>query len=318
MQRGLSTMGDIGFRCDLLGTEFPENGTLSDWAQLADLDFQIRSSPVLYDIDGTLREVPERKILWCDDSGDWLGDVGRSYKPVQPLDILAIFHDLSQRVGGRLCTARRLFHGRRIIALVQLGAPAVLVDPQDRVQLGLLLSTSCDGTMATEIRVVGLFSLGQFTIPLGEGDRPTIRIPHRTEVSPRLIRGQIDVESYKAQFGVFISVLERAARLPISVADARRLTMDLFTPAIESSQPVVTVLEMLASSPRSRYIEGRAYLDLTAWGWASTCAEYIDHMMRAHTTSRGDADENRFDSALFGRGAMLKATLYRMLAGMVE
>lgn len=303
------------------GNELTPGGSLADWIVEAGLNFQICSSPVQYTADGILRDVAERRILWRSDTGEWLGDVGREYKIVQPVEILSFFRDLARAAGFELRMAGKLFGGRRVWALAYTGLSDIVISPKDKVENYLLLSTSCDGTMTTEGRYVVLLTVNESTLPLVQ---TSVKVPHRTKFNAASVKSQLDVANAQENFNASVSGLRQLAEKKLPPYRVEQLTSLLFHEgfnslsveeqrAVLSTKPVRSILELaLHGTARGANLSGRAREQITAWGWLASVTEYIDHYARAHNTLKASAEENRFDSSFFGRGSGTKDRAYQL------
>jgi len=298
------------------GNELHPNASIEEWARVSGMDFRIQASPVLYQADGKILEVPERKILWHNRTGAWLGDVGCAFHVFQPQDILVFSRDVAKAAGFTLRSAGTMFEGRRMWALAATGMHAHILDPQDTVAAALLLSSACDGTMTTEGRYIIIVTNGNAALPL---DGQSVKVPHRTVFRPEIVKAQLDVEGAKSQFDKTISLFRTMAETKLSPRMVEKLTIKLFNARyeqqikavrwqIDTSKPVRSVIEMaVEGGGAGSWLAGRKKGGVTVWGWLTCVIEYVDHHTRAHNTSKASAEDNRFDSAMFGRGAVLKA-----------
>jgi phage/plasmid-like protein (TIGR03299 family) len=130
-----------------LGQQVAEGATIEQMQTAAGMDWKICRSRVRYGADDAPRIIEDKHVLFRNDTKAALGIVSDNYKIVQPAQVLEFFRDLTESNGFKLNTAGTLFDGRRFWALASVGEEAVIMG-QDRVGGYLLLSTSCDGSLA--------------------------------------------------------------------------------------------------------------------------------------------------------------------------
>lgn len=180
-----------------LGQSLEPGADIEVWRKAAHMDWEIQRSAVQY-VSGqhdvmsgdSLRLFPEKHVLYRSDNGRPLSVVSDKYKIVQPKEVLGFYRDLVGVAGMELETAGVLFGGRRFWALantgrmVDLKGQNVLKDGKslyipDTVKGYLLLSTSCDGTLATTARFTSIRVVCNNTLSVATADNySTVRVPH--------------------------------------------------------------------------------------------------------------------------------------------
>ena len=185
-QNGFAEMAFVGEKAwHGLGQELPEGADIETWKTAAGMDWKIQRSKVRYfaDREGYQQlEMPGQNVLFRSDSKAPLGIVSKDYKVVQPGEVLEFFRDLTQASGYTLNTAGTLFDGKRFWALAKVGEDAAVVG-EDMVGGYLLLSTSCDGAMATTAKftTIRVVCNNTLSMALRAKDRKTVTISHRTK-----------------------------------------------------------------------------------------------------------------------------------------
>lgn len=138
-----------------LGQELVAGADLATWKKAAGMDWTVQRGVVRYaterDGDLGIMQMPEQHVLFRQDTKQALGIVSPKYKVVQPGEVLEFFRDLTDANGYTLNTAGTLFDGKRFWALAAIGEEACVVG-EDKIGGYLLLSSSCDGTLATTAR----------------------------------------------------------------------------------------------------------------------------------------------------------------------
>src|SRR6202044_3294118 len=102
-----------------------------------------------------------------------------NFKIVQPGAVLEFFRDLTAAAGFTLETAGTLFGGKRFWALAAIGETASIADPADKMKGYLLLSTACDGSMATEARYTTVRVVCNNTLSSARSAGAKVRVTHR-------------------------------------------------------------------------------------------------------------------------------------------
>ena len=136
-----------------LGQAVPDNASIDDWKIAAGMDWKIQRGVVRYNIDreGRQLSMPDQHVLFRSDSKRPLGVVSEGYKVVQPGEVIEFFREIAQVGGLEMSAAGTIFDGKRFWATAKIGDASPL-GLQDKVGGFLLISTSADGSMATEVR----------------------------------------------------------------------------------------------------------------------------------------------------------------------
>lgn len=296
-----------------LGQSLTPDAPLETWQREAGMGWRIKRAPVHYtDHTGCFRKMHERDVLLRSDTGAALGVVSKAYNEVQPGEVLEFFRDLVDGQGFALETAGTLFGGKRFWALARVAADAALLDPADKVGGFLLLSTSADGSMATEarfttVRVVCNNTLG-FARRAGDAD---LKVPHREAWCADRAKRKLGIgrDEAEARFAEAMESFRRLAERPLPGHLADNLTMALFD---------VRPTQLTADGAKKFFsLKGpRAIRDLasgagligdeleggrwTAWSWLNAVTQHADHAAASRSPS------GRLDSAWFGRNAERK------------
>lgn len=137
-----------------LGNQLAAHQPIEVWAQQAGMNWRIEEAEVRFvsgmagSTLGSIHAFPEQKVLYRSDTKAPLSVVSSRYQVVQPESILEFYRDLVEVGGYELETAGVLKDGKKLWALAKTGQSATLKG-RDRVNGYLLLSTSCDGSLAT-------------------------------------------------------------------------------------------------------------------------------------------------------------------------
>jgi phage/plasmid-like protein (TIGR03299 family) len=306
-----------------LGNELEHGAPIEAWIAAAGMDWSILRARVRYaiskadsDSPTSYRSFDGRCVLLRSDSKDPLGLVSDEYRPVQPREVLEFFRDLTGAAGFTLETAGTLFGGRRMWALASIGVDASILDPRDKMKAHLLLSTACDGSMATEGRYCTTRVVCNNTLTFArEEGAPKVKVNHKTRFDASSVKAELGIEAAYSTFDRTIADMRKLAATPVKPAGMVALTATLLHPdfagldaekrdKVLRSKQVETIgrLAIDGAAMGSEFNGARG----TAWGWLNSVTEYVDHAARAQSV------DNRLNSAWFGKGNELKERAYLM------
>jgi hypothetical protein len=159
---------------------------------------------------------PDKHVLYRSDTNSPLSVVSPSYNIVQPQEVLEFYRDLVGTADMQLETAGVLFGGRRFWALANTGRMVDLAGTRvkkkvkggsdkfpeqemedeiyipDTVKGYLLLTTSCDGTLATTAQFTSVRVVCNNTLSIATKDNNTrIRVPHNRVWKPSEVKEQL-------------------------------------------------------------------------------------------------------------------------------
>jgi phage/plasmid-like protein (TIGR03299 family) len=290
-----------------LGQLMPAGQSVEKWQEAAGMNYEVQRGYVRYATErGQLAEamkvVQDKVVLFRSDTKDALGVVSDSYKVVQPREVLEFFRNWADAGGMTIESAGVLFGGKRYFATAKL-ADAISVDGngKDRIVPYALLSTSADGSLATEARWTTVRVVCNNTLSMAREKQAAVRVTHRSEFKPDDVRSVL--EDANEEFKAFMEMSRQLAAVRLARPLAEDLTMHLFktgtkdADAIKESRGFIRVMELFNGAARGAGLETAQE---TAWGWLNAVTEYADHHIRAHS------EENRTASALWGQGDALK------------
>jgi len=296
-----------------LGQSLDENAGMDAWRKAAGMDWTIESTPAIYSPDGqNIHKFPERFVQYRSDTMAPLSVVSSRYKPVQPSQVLDFFHDLVEQNGFKLHTAGTLFGGKRLWALAETGKYGE-VTKDDGVGGFLLLSTSCDKSLATTARFTTVRVVCNNTLSMAVKGKEAVSFTHLTHWDSTKMHDRIaeQVES----FGAFMEMAKHLKKQKCNEEAAKNFMKQiLFTPNelatlepanIEKYRPYNRILELFNGEAKGWELDG---VKGTKWGLLNAVTEYLDH----HSPARsGDA---RLNSAWFGNGDSIKNKAVEVLA----
>lgn len=226
-----------------LGQQLQAGASIEQWKAAAGMLWHIRRAAVRYFADEDTRHdcielmtASDESVLFRSDTRAKLGIVSPDYEIVQPGQVLEFFRDLVADQGMQLESAGTLFGGRRFWALAKMGAQDVT--PGDTVGGYLLLSTSADGSMATEarqttVRVVCNNTLRAARSETGGRVAP-VKLSHRSAYCDKKIKAQLGLS--RDNFERAMEQLRTLAAIPVSEACAADFVRKLLRPEEHAQQ----------------------------------------------------------------------------------
>lgn len=297
-----------------LGQLMPIGATVEEWQKAANMDYKIQRARIRFatqplsttDYVGNLQTVDDKIVLFRNDTFAPLGVVSESYKVVQPAEVLELFREWAAAGGVTIESAGVLFGGKRYFATAKLSETMCLDGTQDKMVLYALFSTSADGSLASEVRLVTVRVVCNNTLRLALNTGAAYRVTHRSVFSIETAKSVI--EAANKEFASFMTMARDLAKIKVDADKAEDLTLKL---VMKSSEEVAR--ESAAFGKIMALFNGEAKgsefdtAHETAWGWLNAVTEYADHHVRART------DENRQASALWGPGDALKQKAVTLL-----
>jgi len=334
MSNGRANMAYVGaLPWHGLGSKLESGLSIEQWQVAAGMGYEVMRAQVQYQ-NGELRQFAGREVLYRSDTSAPLGIVSDGYKIVQPGEVLEFFRDLCEQQGMSLETAGVLKGGALYWALAKTGHTHT-INGHDRTEGYVLMSTSADGTRATDNRFTSIRVVcnNTLSIALNREGKSAVRTSHRSAFDATATKQKLGLVSYDAAWELFRGNLDKLTQKSVTRAESEEFFVDLLRPgAKRQAAPVAidhraagaewlnnmldsqsAVAEMV--SPKSdRAVRGLAELQEsyynapgampgTAYGLVQGVTHYIDH-------SRGASSDKRLTSAWFGQGDTLKTKAF--------
>lgn len=297
-----------------LGHRLDPDATIEEWREAAGLQWEALRSPVQFDgKNDDLTVFKGRDVLFRSDTGAPLSTVSSDYQIAQPAQVMDFFNALSTQGGFQMETAGALFEGRRIWALARVGVDVAVLD--DVIAPYLMMATSYDGSMSTfaqftTVRVVCNNTLQASLSNTKKQNR--IAIPHSSMFNPQSVADKLMLS--EETWTGFADVARALAKYKMTDVE-----MDTYLQAvlagpqddpdkIRTSKGYRRILGLFQGGQRGA---GQDAVKATAWGALNATTEYIDHEV-------GVKQDNRLDSAWFGKGAQLKQRAASVLTEMAN
>ena len=287
-----------------LGQALPDQASIDQWREAAGMNWQIKRSRVRFGEGDTQRVWDNHHVLFRSDNKNPLGIVSPGYQIVQPAQVVEFFRDIAKAGGLELSAAGTIYGGKRFWATAKIG-DAAPVSLADKVGGYLLITSSADGSLATEVRRTTIRAVCKNTIAMAFADASaSVKVSHRSVFDPSQVKEFMGLNT--AAWDAFKHQIVRLANKPIVTEQAELIAAEVLANNANSPAALDKARESAAYKKVLALFNGEgkgAKLDGvygTAWGLLNAFTEYSDH----HARSR--SDENRFVSAQWGPGASLK------------
>ena len=302
-----------------LGQPMPDGASIDQWRVAAGMDWRIQRSRVRYAVErsgdsAAFLELPEQHVLFRSDTKAALGVVSDRYQVVQPGEVIDFFRSVARAGGLELSAAGTIYGGRRFWATAKIGE-ASPTSMRDRIGGYLLLSTSADGSLATEARLTSIRVVCRNTLGMARADgKPALRVSHRSVFDPQAVQAQMGLNH--AAWDAFKHNLVRLANVELHEEQAAEVVAGLFATSpgqdgrdkARETAGFKKVLALFNGEGQGARLDG---VFGTANGVLQAVTEYADHHVRARS------DEHRFVASQWGGGADLKQRAWDDLMALV-
>lgn len=300
-----------------LGVSMEPNADLAEWRKEAGLDWTARKADIGFDAQIILPNGNKatdrinfdgRKVLYRDDTGGGLGLVGDNFQIVQPAEVAEFFRDLCDHQGFQMETMGSLKDGRVIWALAKTGDEFRLKGT-DAVKGYVLLSTSFDGSMATQAKWTSVRVVCNNTLQLSAADKAAISVTHRSKFDAAIAKERLGLTTAWTDFRDNAEQMAETGVNPqqtveffAQVYHGMKLKETTLTDAQDKSleKTIKRLTDQYLNSPGATMPSARG----TVWGLVNAVTHDIDFERRSHT------QDTRLTSAWYGDGANVKAAAW--------
>lgn len=280
MSNNQANMAFIGNRSEIwhgLGQELTKDASIETWKTQAGFDWQIDHTPVSFNVGDVQSTFDGKRVLYRSDTKSPLSIVSNDYKIVQPDEILEFFRDLVGAAGMQLSTAGVLFGGKRFWALAETNNFGV-INGNDSIKGNLLLTTSCDGSLATTAAFISTRVVCNNTLRLALTEKAKgIKVSHSRTFNPMEIKNSLGLMD--EAWDNFMANVNKLASASITDAAARNFVYDLVAkPNIAAvDQPYTTASTVDAIM--NRYRLGKGNDGTTMWSLLNGITEHFQYEM---------------------------------------
>lgn len=302
-----------------LGETMQPGATIEEWATAAGMNYAVKRASVRYAVSHSeadqqpdnYRKVDGQVVLFRSDTNADLGIVSEGYKVVQPRAVLEFFRQWADEGGLTIESAGVLFGGRRYFATAKL-ADGAMIGTGDKVVPYALLSTSADGSLATECRWTTVRTVCNNTLTMARKDsKASHRTTHRSVFNPNAARAAC--EAAHAEFGAFCETARALTKVRITGEQAKDLTARVLTTAAretDKAKETAAFQKIMASFGGAGKGSLLSSSLNTGWGWLNAVTDYVDHEARVYS------DEHRSVSSQWGQGDALKNKAFDLVTGL--
>ena len=297
-----------------VGASINRDMSIEQWQEKAGMNWEIKSSPVYYqndnDADGMGSSVfAGQNVLYRSDNHNALSVVSDNYVPVQPKEVLEFFRDLVDENGFTIETAGTLRKGKRMWALAKTGKYGE-VCKDDGVGGYLLLSTSCDRTLATTARFTTIRVVCQNTLAVALRNKENmVSFSHLTKFDHEAVKARLGeaVDS----FGSFMEMAQFLQSQKMGVVQAEDFVKKLVANRSQIKREDYDLSQNRAYQSIMALFDGQAkgseLVGHSKWGMLNAVTEYFDHYAPNRT------QDARLDKAWFGSGERTKRQAQELL-----
>ena len=286
-----------------LGQSVADGATQAEWQAAAGMDWSVKRSRVRYGDETNFRTIDDSHVLFRSDTKAALGIVSAGYKLVQPAECLDFFASIAKANGVELSAAGTLNGGRRFWATAKIGE-ASPVSIADKIGGYLLVATSADGSLATEVRLTTVRVVCANTLAMARVQgQAAVRVTHRSTFDADAIKADMGIN--QAAWAAFRHSMVRLANKAVLPDQAEQFIAGLFAKnqaqagldAARLSRGYASVLGLFNGAALGSELDG---VQGTAYGLLQAVTEHVDHHARATSV------DNRFSSAQWGPGSDMK------------
>jgi len=291
-----------------LGQAIEQDSSIDTWAVQAGMNWTVEKAPVVYRTDdqflGGIETFAGQNVLYRSDTKAPLSVVSDRYHAVQPREVLEFFRNLVDVAGFKIQVAGTLQGGKKLWALAETGRYGD-VAKDDTVGGYLLLSTSCDRSLATTARFTSVRVVCNNTLQMAmrkSQSQGVVSFTHLSKFNPDLLQTKLmgAVES----FGSFMEMAKHLQSQKMNAKAAEAFLASLIAPIsqvkgeasdITKNRTYAKILSLFDGEAKGAEMVGH-----TKWAMLNAVTEYYDH----HLPSR--SNDTRLDSAWFGKGDRVK------------
>jgi len=300
-----------------LGQAIEQDASIDTWATQAGMDWTVEKTPVQYfgaDDSQNLHSFSGQNVLYRSDTKAPLSVVSDRYHAVQPRDVLEFFRNLVDVGGFKIQVAGTLQGGKKLWALAETGRYAD-VAKDDTVGGYLLLSTSCDRSLATTARFTSVRVVCNNTLQMAlrkSQSQGVVSFTHLSRFDPVALQSKL--MGAVGSFGTFMEMANHLQAQQMNAKAAEAFLAALIAPISQVKASAGQVVDITKNRTYAKILslfdgeaKGAEMVGHTKWGMLNAVTEYYDH----HLPSR--SNDTRLDSAWFGKGDRVKNNALELL-----
>ena len=275
----------------------------SVWAEEAGLNWDIKASPVYFDVGLTdskglplLKQDPKRQVLFRSDTNEKLSIVGKDFKVVQPRAVLDFYAEISKKMGVKLESAGCTKGGALIWGSADIGNE-IRIKGQDLIQNRLMFSTANDGTKATTVHFVSkrivCNNMLNYAFNQANSSPFYVRIPHMIEITPERTTKMIEeiINGQGEHWRNFEESANNMADTRMTQKQATEFFIELYSTMTRRSGELELPKTQLSKIPKLMQVyesgvgQNMKSAQNTLWGAVNAVTRFIDHETKYHNAA---------------------------------
>ena len=281
-----------------LGAKLDENSDMETWAQASGLDFELDTVPVQ---NGNI-VLNNKNIVYRKDTEVGLSVVSDNYKLVQPREVLEFFADYVEGT-AKLETAGVLHDGKRYWAMAKIDGEIDIAG--DISKPYILLSSSCDGSLATQARLTTVRVVCNNTLSMATQGHADVVIRHNSVFDAG--QAKLKLEGVYESLASHTAAMKTLAKLKMSNKMASEFLAKVFdSNEINLGRQPARILELFNGDALGSDLESAKG---TGFGLLNAFTQYSDW-------EAGRNQNNRLFNSWFGANSQRKITIADELLAM--
>ena len=274
-----------------LGAKLDENSDMETWAQASGLDFELDTVPVQ---NGNI-VLNNKNIVYRKDTEVGLSVVSNNYKLVQPREVLEFFADYVEGT-AKLETAGVLHDGKRYWALAKIDGEINIAG--DISKPYILLSSSCDGSLATQARLTTVRVVCNNTLSMATQGHADVVIRHNSVFDAG--QAKLKLEGVYESLASHTAAMKALAKMKMTSKQANDFLAKIFDSTdINLGRQPARVLELFNGDALGADLESAKG---TAFGLLNAFTQYSDW-------EAGRNQNNRLFNSWFGANSQRKIVI---------
>lgn len=283
--------------------------SLQSWQQASGLDYDIIPMNETWEYNNVVHTSPD-KILIRSDTGEKLSNVSGKYQIVQPSTVVQFFADLVDHYGWDIKTMGYCDGGRKVFAFAQTdGTTWDATGKGDQMLNHLLITTSCDGSIATMAQpfIERLVCFNQ--LPYMQSLFKPVKIRHSSVFDPKQVKFNLGI--YTDSGYTMIEKIKQMTRKRVTNQEAVSAIYAVMADAdkpveLQSTRRLNQVMDVYSRFRGAGMGSNQEGVQGTMWGVLNAITEWTDH-------AQGNNENNRFRNAHYGTGFNLKNDAFEIL-----
>lgn len=300
-----------------LGVQVPGLMKTEEALTAAHLTWGLKKIPLLSSFD--LAVVPDCFGIQRDDTNTILGVVGDRYTPISNKEAFAFFDGVLGESQAQIETAAALHGGSKVFMLARLPEVQEIL-PGDKMEQFLLVSTTHDGSSATEVMFTNVRVVCQNTLTAAlRGQTNRIKIRHTANYKERMAQAERTLCASKSYWTEVQAMAKHLAETSVSRVEVGAFMDAMFPKKTKEDGNDAQVekarnkFEQLLESGMGTEIPG---VRGSAWGLYNAYSEYLQYGRQVRGVSDDAAKvTKRWENIVFGNfGDDLQKALDQALA----